>query len=478
MDSTISDRPARETTQWPWTGRPPRVGGVDDELERLREDDPQLARALDEEERRQELTLSLVASSSVMDPSVRACLASPIGNLTAEGYPGSRFHAGCVNADAIENLAIERANDLFGARYANVQPHSASSANELLLFRLMNPGDCLMGMSMHAGGHLSHGSRVSVSGKYFNVVSYGLDARERLDYEEIEALTRRYRPKVIICGATAYSRPIDFARFRQIADTEHAYLLADITHIAGLVAGGQHQNPVDHAHFTVTCTHKQLYGPRGGLILCGRDFDQAAPDRGGTIADVVQKSVFPYFQGAPFVHVIAAKATAFRLAATPAFRALAARIVSNARALARAFRARGYDLVSGGTDNHIVLVDVFQRRAISGHVAERALEACGIVVNRNQLFRDEGSKRVSGIRIGTNTVARRGMSEPEMEQCADLIDRVLSATTPEAPHVTPRVSEEVAASVSALCARFPIAASPRPVGKGPRRRGHPWRDDR
>lgn len=416
----------------------------------------------------------MVAASSLADPSTLACESTCTSNVTAEGYPGERFHAGCHVVDEIERLAVERAKSLFGARYANVQPHSGSSANEVIIFNLLKPGETILGLELNCGGHLTHGSKASVSGQYFNAVGYGLDADDLIDYEQVERLARQTRPKLIICGASAYPRRIDFERFRRIADEVKAFLLADISHIAGLVAAGEHPSPVDHAHFTTTSFYKQLYGPRGGLILIGKDADSPAPGGKRTLASMMQRAVFPFFQGTPHLNTIAAKARALALAAAPQFRQVARRIVADAKALAESLRARGYRVITGGTDNHMVLIDVW-RAGVTGLVAERALEECDIVVNRNRIPGDRKEARVaSGVRLGTNGLALRGLGEEEMQVCAELFDEVLTSVTPlgdEDYRLDDAVKLSVRARVHTLCREFPIpryeaepAAELAPVG--------------
>jgi glycine hydroxymethyltransferase len=396
----------------------------------LRNEDPELYRLLEAEYRRQEESLVMVASSSVVDPSVLACQGSTFVNVTAEGYPGHRYHAGCANVDGVERLAIDRACSLFGATYANVQSHSASVANELVLTALLEPGDTLLGMDLHQGGHLTHGSRASISGRIFNSYGYGLDAAGVIDFAQVRKMAVSLRPKLIICGATAYSRTVDFARFRAIADEVGALLLADISHIAGLVAAGLHPSPINHAHITTTCTHKQLFGPRGGLILMGRDADRPAPNGRATLAATLQRAVFPFFQGAPAVNAIAAKGRALAWCASDEFAELATRIVGNARALAAAFTKRGYTVVSGGTDNHIVLLDLTDSD-LTGFIAEKALESTNIIVNKNHIPGDKRPATVtSGLRLGTNTLAHRGFQPQDMDRCAALVDRVVRAVRP------------------------------------------------
>ncbi|HVR96063.1 MAG TPA: serine hydroxymethyltransferase [Thermoanaerobaculia bacterium] len=443
----------------------------------LYQDDPLLAGLLDREFQRQSEVLTLVAASSVMDPTVLACTATVAGNVTAEGYPGARFHAGCAVIDEIESLAIERAKAAFGATYANVQPHSATTANEIVMFSLLRPGDTLLGLELSSGGHLTHGAPVSVSGRAFHAVGYGLTPQGAIDYEEVRALALEHRPKLIICGTTAFPRTIDFVRFRAIADEVGAWLLADITHVAGLVAAGEHPSSIDHAHVTTTCTHKQLYGPRGGLILLGRDRDLPVPVSAGgggperTLAEAMQKGVFPLFQGAPVLNVIAAKARALDRVMSAEFRSLARRIVEDAQALAAEFVAAGYRVVSGGTDNHLVILDALTSAGVTGVVAEKALEACHIVVNKNRIPGDAKSAVVtSGVRIGTNSVALRGMGPEQMAECAALVRRVLAAVRPLTDRdfeLDEAVRASVIARVKELCRAFPVPRYPKRKTEAP-----------
>ncbi len=455
-------------------GRPPSEPAADEfarlGTELLRREDPELHAFLEAEQRRQADCLVLVASSSVAHPSVLACQGSPVQNVTAEGYPRQRFHAGCAYVDQIEQLAIERAKAAFGARYANVQPHSASAANQIVLFSLLRPGDTILGMRLSSGGHLTHGAEASVTGRYFRGVGYGLAADGSLAYDEVEDLARRLRPKVIICGATAYPRAIDYARFRAIADQVGALLLADITHVAGLVAANLHPSPIEHAHVTSTCTHKQLFGPRGGLLLVGRECDWRPADGGARLVTVLQSGVFPLLQGAPFPNVMAAKARALARVREPAFKAVAQRIVETARAIAARFLELGYHVVSGGTDTHIVLVDL-REQGLSGAVAEQALEGCGIIVNRNPIPGDTRPPRIaSGIRLGTNTVALRDFDAADGRLCADLIHRVLSAVEAggdSEPRLAAAVRASVREDVRDLCRRRPLPSC-RPEGAAAR----------
>jgi len=432
-------------------------------FERLRNEDPELFDLLQREYERQANVLCLVASSSVADWSVLACEGMMVTNVTAEGYPGARFHAGCKVIDGIEQLAIDRANIAFKSKYANVQAHSASTANQIVMFSVLKPGDTILGMDLNAGGHLTHGAKVSFSGQWFNAVAYGVDQDSRIDFAQVEELARRHRPKLIICGTTSYPRTVDFARFRAIADEVGALLLADITHIAGLVVSGIHASPINHAHFTTTCTHKQLYGPRGGLILMGKDYDVVPPGATKPLHELVQKSVFPLIQGAPPLNGIAAKARALARAVTPEFNILMDRIVKTAREFARQLMKRGVRVITGGTDNHIVLVDVATHYNLTGIIAERALEDCGIIVNKNKIPGETKNVRVtSGIRIGTNTIAARQFRPAEVQVGVELIDKVLSSITviSESEY---RLDHQMQCSVSSeveqLCSRFPLPES-------------------
>jgi glycine hydroxymethyltransferase len=439
-------------------------------VERLQREDPRLFALLEAEYRRQASVLTMVASSSIADPSALVCEALPAMNVTAEGYPGARFHAGCVHVDAIERLAIERAQHAFGARYANVQPSSATAANMIVQFAVLAPGDVMLGLDLDSGGHLTHGAKVALSGRVFRAVGYGLTREERIDYDQAERLAEEHRPKLIVCGTTAHPRQIDWARFRAIADEVGAYLLADITHVAGLVAAGLHPSPLDHAHFTTTCTHKQLYGGRGGLILCGKDFEQRGPHGALTLAELVQKRTFPFFQGAPNMSAIAAKARGLAYVATAEFREVAERILVLSRALAAAFGAHGERVITGGTDNHIVVVDVF-RRGLTGVNAEKALEACGIVVNKNRIPHDVNPPTVtSGIRLGTNGLAIRALEPADMLECVELIERVFDATRQDGERsfrLDPLVRAAVEERVQELCLRRPFRTYPEPLGHEP-----------
>ena len=430
-------------------------------MRRLAESDPELYGLLEQDLRTQSGTLAMIAATSIAPPEVLACAATPLSNITAEGYPGRRFHAGTGDLDEIERLAVERAKELFGARYANVQPHSGSAANLCVYFGLLSPGDTILGLDLDSGGHLTHGSPASVVGRWFDAVGYGLDEYGYIDYDQVRDLARRHRPRLIVCGASAYPRTIDFRRFREIADEAGAYLLADISHISGLVAAGEHPSPVDHAHITTTSTYKQLSGPRGGLILMGRDADEPAPDGRGTLMGLLQRAVFPMGQGTPNPAAIAAKARAFAGAAAPEFKALARRIVVDAHVLADCLGGQGYRVLTGGTDNHMVIIDVLST-GLTGTVAEQALESCGIVVNKNRIPGDTMPAQVaSGLRLGTNTLALRGLGPTEMPYCAELLDTVLHAVEPTGDRtfeLPALVRRRVRAAVGELCDAYPIPA--------------------
>lgn len=406
--------------------------------------DPELFGILEDEVRRQSEQLLLIASENTASQAVLEMCGSVFTNKYAEGYPGKRYYAGCEHIDRAERLAIARAKALFpGAEHVNVQPHAGSQANQAVMLATLEPGDTVLSMHLDMGGHLSHGHRLNIAGKLYRIVSYGVDRdTERLDYEEIARLASEHRPKLIVCGASAYPRTIDFARFGEIARSVDALLLADIAHIAGLVATGLHPSPFPHADFVTTTTHKTLRGPRGGMVMCRERFRKA-----------IDRSVMPGLQGGPLCHQVAARAVAFREAKTDAFRAYQQRILDTCRALAENLQGRGFRLVSGGTDNHLCLVDV-RPRGLTGKVADKALERAGIIVNKNLIPHDPEKPFVtSGIRVGTATVASRGFEVGDMERVAAWIDQVLSA--PEDAAVSDRVREEVAT----FCRSKPIAQS-------------------
>ncbi len=406
----------------------------------LKSVDPVVYQAIADERARQNFGLELIASENFVSRAVLEATGSVLTNKYAEGYPGRRYYGGCEYADVVERLAIDRAKQLFGAEHANVQPHSGTSANMSVYFAVLKPGDKLMGLDLACGGHLTHGHRLSYSGRDFQVVAYGVDREtERIDYDAVEALARAERPKLIVCGASAYSRIIDFARFRAIADQVGALLMADIAHIAGLVAAGLHPSPVPHCHFVTTTTHKTLRGPRGGLVMCQEAF-----------AKEIDRSVFPGIQGGPLMHVIAAKAVALGEAQTEEWRQYQAQIVANAARLAGRLIGLGFRIVSGGTDNHLLLLDV-AKAGLTGKVAEKVLEEAGMTVNKNTIPFDPNPPLVaSGVRIGVAAVTTRGMKEPEMDQIGDLIAEALRAPEDGAALAGAR------AKVRELCGRFPL----------------------
>jgi glycine hydroxymethyltransferase len=402
--------------------------------------DPEIYQAIADERARQNFGLELIASENFVSRAVLEATGSVLTNKYAEGYPGKRYYGGCEFVDVAERLAIDRAKELFGAEHANVQPHSGTTANMAVYFALLRPGDKLMGMDLSCGGHLTHGHRLSYSGRDFVVVAYGVDPEtERIDYDAVERQALAERPKLIICGASAYSRVIDFERFRAIADKAGAILMADIAHIAGLVAAGVHPSPVSHCHVVTTTTHKTLRGPRAGMILCKQE-----------LAKDIDRAVFPGVQGGPLMHVIAAKAVALKEALSEDFRVYQRQIVANAQRLAGRLAESGFRIVSGGTDNHVFLLDV-AKSGLTGKVAEKALEAAAITVNKNTIPYDPNPPLVaSGIRIGTAALTTRGMKEPEMDLVGDLIAEALKAPDDE------EARQAVRGKVRDLCERFPL----------------------
>jgi glycine hydroxymethyltransferase len=412
-------------------------------MQNLARTDPEVADAIRAETLRQGRQLELIASENFVSEAVLEAMGTVFTNKYAEGYPGKRYYGGCENADVVEDLARARLKQLFGADHANVQPHSGAQANMAVLMAALKPGDTILGMNLSHGGHLTHGHPLNFSGRYFNLVAYGVRKEdERLDYEAMGALCREHRPRLVIVGASAYPRTLDFGAVREAADAAGALVMADIAHIAGLVSAGLHPSPVPHCEFVTSTTHKTLRGPRGGLVLCREAW-----------AKEVDKLVFPGVQGGPLMHVIAAKAVAFKEALQPEFKAYQRQILANAQALARALQGEGLRLVSGGTDNHLMLVDVFAR-GITGKAAEKALDKAGITVNKNTIPFDTNSPMVaSGIRLGTPALTTRGMMEAEMEEVARLIARGLAAVDNES------VLAEVKRDVHKLCARFPLYAA-------------------
>ena len=374
--------------------------------------DPELAEAMTKEIGRQNDHIELIASENFVTKAVMAAMGSPLTNKYAEGYPGKRYYGGCEFVDIAENLAIERAKQLFGCTYANVQPHSGAQANMAVFFALVKPGDTVMGMNLAHGGHLTHGSPVNMSGSYYNIVPYGVDEQGFIDYAELEKIALECKPKLIVAGASAYARKIDFKKFREIADEVGALLMVDMAHIAGLVAGGYHESPIPYAHVTTTTTHKTLRGPRGGMILSSAEFAQEYK---------LNKSEFPGIQGGPLMHVIAAKAICFKEALDPSFKVYAGKIVDNAQALCKGLMNRGFNIVSGGTDNHLMLVDL-QNKGVTGKETEKLLDTARITCNKNTVPNDPASPFVtSGIRLGTPAVTTRGMNTEDMDVIADAI---------------------------------------------------------
>ena len=408
----------------------------------LRETDPDVAAAVANEVRRQEEGLELIASENFVSPAVLEAMGSPLTNKYAEGYPGKRYYGGCEFVDVAEQLAIDRARSLFGAEHANVQPHSGAQANMAVYFALLEPGATMLGMNLSHGGHLTHGSPVNFSGRFYVVVPYGVrEDTGHIDYDALRELALRHRPRMIVAGASAYSRVIDFATFADIAREVGARLMVDMAHIAGLVAAKVHPSPVPHADAVTTTTHKTLRGPRGGMILSRAEHAKA-----------IDKQVFPGIQGGPLMHVIAAKAVALREASHPSFAAYARQVVANAQALAAALVERGFAVVSGGTDNHLMLVDL-RNRGVTGKEAERALGAAHVTVNKNTVPGETQSPFVtSGIRIGTPAVTTRGMKEPEMRRIAELIDAVLSRPLDDG------AARRVRQDVRELARAFPLYA--------------------
>ena len=421
--------------------------------EHVKKTDPEIYEVLIGELKRQEYGIELIASENFASLAVIEAMGSVLTNKYAEGYPKKRYYGGCEWVDKAEEIARERAKKLFGAKFANVQPHSGSQANMGVYLALMKPCDTLMGMALSHGGHLTHGASVNFSGKIFKVVQYGVNEDGWIDYDQVESLAKQFRPTVIVAGGSAYARIIDFERFRKIADEVGAYLMVDMAHFAGLVAAGIYPNPLDHAHVVTTTTHKTLRGPRGGMILTNDE----------EIAERIDKTIFPGIQGGPLMHVIAAKAVAFKEALTDEFKEYQKQIVKNAKALAEAMMKRGYHVVSGGTDTHLFLVDLSKSKDevkdVTGKAAEKALERAGITVNKNTVPGEKRSPFVtSGIRIGTPAVTTRGMKEGEMEEIAELIDMVLTNVQDKKGNLPEEVQKGVRKRVEDLCSRFPLYA--------------------
>lgn len=410
-------------------------------FDKIKNADIEIAEAMQDEMDRQQSHLELIASENIVSKAVMAAMGSHLTNKYAEGYPGKRYYGGCEYVDVVEELARERAKKLFGCTYANVQPHSGAQANLAVFFALVKPGDTVMGMSLDAGGHLTHGSKVNISGTYFNIVSYGVNEDGYIDYDQVLEVAKANKPKLIVAGASAYPRKIDFKKFREIADEVGAYLMVDMAHIAGLVATGQHMSPIPYAHVTTTTTHKTLRGPRGGLILSSEEF---------ALEHKLNKAVFPGIQGGPLMHVIASKAVCFKEALSPEFQEYGKNIVANAQALAKGLTDRGFDLVSGGTDNHLMLVDL-RSKNITGKEFEIALDKANITCNKNAIPNDPQKPGItSGVRIGTPAVTTRGLNEADMDVIAECM--ALIAADPEGNN------EAVKAKVKALTDKYPLYA--------------------
>lgn len=406
--------------------------------EEIKKIDPKVAEAIEMEVERQRNKIELIASENFVSNAVIEAMGTPLTNKYAEGYPGKRYYGGCECVDIVETLAIERAKEVFGCDHANVQPHSGAQANLAVFFAVLNPGDTVLGMNLSHGGHLSHGSPVNISGKYFNIVPYGVSETDsRIDYDELERIAVENKPKLIVAGASAYPRTIDFERLSQIAKKVEAYLMVDIAHIAGLVAAGLHPSPVPYADFVTTTTHKTLRGPRGGMIMCKEEH-----------AKLINKAVFPGIQGGPLMHIIAAKAVCLKEALSDEFKAYQTQVVNNAKALADALMAEGFDLVSGGTDNHLMLVDL-RNKNMTGKEAEHMLDEVGITCNKNTIpFETTSPFITSGVRIGTPAVTSRGMKEEDMKTIAHLIALTLNSFEEK--------QDEIRAGVKALTEKYPL----------------------
>ena len=423
----------------------------------LKEFDPEISQSIQGELDRQEYKLEMIASENFVSRPVLEAAGSVMTNKYAEGYPGRRYYGGCEFVDQAENLALERVKKLFGAEYANVQPHSGSQANMAVYFSFLKPGDKVMGMNLSHGGHLTHGSSVNFSGQLYQFVAYGVDPKTgRIDYDQCMDLAKRERPKMITVGASAYSRNIDYKKFREIADAAGAFLFADIAHPAGLIAKKLLDDPIPHCHVVTSTTHKTLRGPRGGLILLGKDFDnpfgQVAAKSGRTkkMSELIDSMVIPGIQGGPLMHIIAAKAVAFKEALSPAFETYARQIIKNAQALAKKLVEMDYQIISGGTDNHLMLIDL-RNKKITGKDAQNALEHAGITTNKNSVpFDDQSPLITSGVRIGTPALTTRGMKEAEMETIASWIDQVLRQPADES------LQKKIQGEIRQLCEKFPL----------------------
>ena len=411
-------------------------------MNHLQESDIEVFKAIEAEKNRQQSNIELIASENFVSESVMEAAGSVLTNKYAEGYPGRRYYGGCEFADVVEDLARDRAKEIFGGEHINVQPHSGAQANMAVYFTILEPGDTVLGMNLSHGGHLTHGSPVNFSGIYYNFEEYGVDPEtEQLDYDAILAKAKEVKPKLIVAGASAYSRTIDFAKFREIADEVGAYLMVDMAHIAGLVATGEHPNPVPYSDFVTTTTHKTLRGPRGGMVICKEEFARG-----------IDKTVFPGMQGGPLMHIIAAKATAFKEALSDEFKTYAKQITKNARALAEALTEEGIRIVSGGTDNHLLLLDVTPLQ-ITGKIGEEVLDKVGITTNKNTIpFDTESPFVTSGVRIGTAAVTTRGFAEKEMKEIAEIISLTLKN------HENEEILQQAKDRVKALTDQFPLYA--------------------
>lgn len=425
----------------------------------LKQQDAEVFSAIQHEVHRQNSKLELIASENFVSAAVMEAAGSVLTNKYAEGYPGKRYYGGCEYVDVVENIARDRAKKLFGAEYANVQPHSGSQANMAVYFSFIKPGDTVLGMNLSHGGHLTHGSNVNFSGQLYKFSAYGVSKETgRIDYNNVEDVAKREKPKMITVGASAYSRNIDYKIFREIADKVGAFLFADIAHPAGLIAAKLHNDPLPYCHVVTSTTHKTLRGPRGGLILMGKDFEnpfgQVAPKSGRIkmMSELIDSMVIPGIQGGPLMHVIAAKAVAFGENLQPSYRVYAEQIIKNAQALANALIKRGFNIISGGTDNHLMLIDL-RNKNVTGKAAQEALDLSGITVNKNAVpFDDKSPLITSGIRVGTPAITTRGMKEPEMELIAEFIDRVVSNITDQ------KIFGQISAEVELLASRFPLYA--------------------
>lgn len=411
---------------------------IGDSIDFVTHFDSEVGNAMNEELKRQRRNLELIASENIVSPAVLAAMGTVLTNKYAEGYPGKRYYGGCECVDVVEEIARKRACELFGAEHANVQPHSGAQANMAVYFAMLEPGDTVMGMNLSEGGHLTHGSPVNLSGKYYRFVSYGVDpVTHRIDYDKVMEQALEVKPKMIVCGASAYPRTIDFKRFREIADACGAYLMVDMAHIAGLVAAGVHPNPVEHAHFVTTTTHKTLRGPRGGMILCKEEFAKA-----------IDKAIFPGTQGGPLMHTIAAKAVCLGEALSPSFKEYGKQVVANCAALAEGLVKRGHSLVSGGTDNHLILLDL-RDKEITGKELEHRLDEVYITVNKNTVPNEPRSPFItSGIRIGTAAVTTRGLKEEDMDRIAEFITLTINDFEGSADAIRTGVTE--------ICNRYPL----------------------